>query len=177
MTYWVSSAILQRQRITPSKRSIFIVLMLKKYLKTLINSCLAGVLALNVFTPTDLTDLLAGLMDRLLPISLASEKITQKKLITVIATGYSSTVDQTDSTPFYTASGAKVYDGVTAANFLVFKTRIKIPELFGDKIFTVEDRMNSRFDNRVPHRLDIWFPNRALAKKFGVQRVEIVVLE
>ena len=152
--------------------------MLKNYIKNLINSCLVGVLVINIVVPPNLTNLLSSLLDKISPLSLASEKIKkEEKLITVVATGYSSTPDQTDSTPFHTASGVEVYDGIVAANFLAFKTRIKIPELFGDKIFTVEDKMNSRYNNRVPHRLDIWFSNRALAKKFGVQKIEIVILE
>lgn len=90
----------------------------------------------------------------------------------VVMTGYSSTPDQTDDTPFTTASGKQVRDGIVAANFLKFGTRIKIPELFGDKIFVVEDRMHSRFSNRV----DIWFPKRSQAIKFGKREVEILVL-
>jgi 3D (Asp-Asp-Asp) domain-containing protein len=152
--------------------------MFKNYLKSLINSCLVGVLAINMAASADLTDLLDNLLDKISPFSLASERIKKEgKLVTVVATGYSSTPDQTDSTPFHTASGIEVYDGIVAANFLDFKTRIKIPKLFGDKIFTVEDRMNSRYNNRMPHRLDVWFSNRALAKKFGIQKVEIIVLE
>ncbi len=92
--------------------------------------------------------------------------------IKVMVTAYSSTPDQTDSTPFTTASGTRVRDGIIAANFLKFGTKIKIPELFGNKIFIVEDRMHRRFDKYV----DVWFPNRSSALKFGKQEVEIVVL-
>ncbi|OGY63085.1 MAG: hypothetical protein A2745_01535 [Candidatus Harrisonbacteria bacterium RIFCSPHIGHO2_01_FULL_44_13] len=90
----------------------------------------------------------------------------------VVVTGYSSTHDQTDSTPFITASGKRVRDGIIAANFLKFGARIQIPEIFGDKIFVVEDRMARRFSDRV----DIWFPDRATALKFGKKEVEIVIL-
>src|SRR3989344_3213041 len=61
------------------------------------------------------------------------------------ATAYSSTPDQTDDTPFITAKGTTVRDGIIAANFLPFGTRIKIPDIYGDKIFVVEDRMNRRY--------------------------------
>jgi len=88
-------------------------------------------------------------------------------------TAYSSTKDQTDGSPFIAASGKKVYDGMVAANFLPFGTKIKIPALFGDKIFTVDDRMNKRFQNRV----DIWFTTRIEAIKFGVQKTIIEVVE
>ncbi|MBI2024881.1 MAG: 3D domain-containing protein [Candidatus Harrisonbacteria bacterium] len=87
-------------------------------------------------------------------------------------TAYSSTPDQTDDTPFITASGAHVRDGIVAANFLPIGAVIKIPELFGEKVFVVEDRMHRRFSDRV----DIWMPDRESAKKFGIRQAEIVVL-
>src|ERR1035437_4024557 len=42
------------------------------------------------------------------------------KTIKVIATAYSSTADQTDDTPFLTASGKNVKDGIIASNLLPF---------------------------------------------------------
>jgi len=92
----------------------------------------------------------------------------------VQATAYSSTPDQTDDTPFITASNTYVRDGVVAANFLPFGTKIKIPEKFGDKIFIVEDRMHKRFQNRI----DVWFPDRKSALRFGYDKdVKIQILE
>lgn len=91
----------------------------------------------------------------------------------VVLTAYSSTSDQTDSTPFTTASNTHVRDGIVAANFLPFGTKIRIPELFGEKIFVVEDRMHKRFNDRV----DIWFSDRRSAKQFGLKNAEIIVLE
>ncbi|OGN09055.1 MAG: hypothetical protein A2606_00670 [Candidatus Yanofskybacteria bacterium RIFOXYD1_FULL_42_10] len=91
---------------------------------------------------------------------------------TVVATAYSSTPDQTDDTPFTTASGTTVRDGIVATNFLPFGTLIRIPKLFGDKIFVVEDRMNRRYKTRI----DIWFPERELAKIFGIKKVSIEVV-
>ncbi|OGD25068.1 hypothetical protein A2819_01750 [Candidatus Azambacteria bacterium RIFCSPHIGHO2_01_FULL_40_24] len=88
-------------------------------------------------------------------------------------TAYSSTPDQTDDTPFITASNTYVRDGVVAANFLAFGTKVQIPEIFGDKIFTVEDRMAKKHNDKI----DIWFPERYLAKKFGVQEAEVIVLQ
>jgi 3D (Asp-Asp-Asp) domain-containing protein len=95
------------------------------------------------------------------------------KFIEVEITAYSSTEDQTDDTPFIAASGKHVYDGMVAANFLPFGTKIKIPELFGDKIFTVDDRMNKRYQNRV----DIWYSETVDAIKFGIQKAKIEILE
>lgn len=88
-------------------------------------------------------------------------------------TAYSSTVDQTDSEPFITASGAWVSDGIIAANFLPFNTKIRIPSLFEDKVFIVKDRMNARHTNRV----DIWFPSRQEAINFGLQNAKIEILK
>ncbi len=95
------------------------------------------------------------------------------KRIAAKVTAYSSTPDQTDDTPFTTASGAHVADGIVAANFLPLHTHIKIPELFGEKVFVVEDRMAKRFQDRV----DIWMPDRSSARKFGLHKAEIVVLQ
>lgn len=99
------------------------------------------------------------------------------KTISVIATAYSSTPDQTDDTPFITAANTEVREGVIAANFLKFHTKIKIPDLYGDKVFSVEDRMNRRYTEAVPPRIDIWLSDRHLAKKFGVKQINIVVLD
>ena len=90
----------------------------------------------------------------------------------VLTTAYSSTLDQTDSTPFITASGTRVRDGIVACNFLRFGTRVRFPELYGDKIFVVEDRM-ARKNN---HKIDIWFASRNQAKQFGIKQVKIEVL-
>lgn len=95
------------------------------------------------------------------------------KRMNVKVTAYSSTEDQTDDSPFITASGAHVADGIVAANFLPLHTHIKIPALFGEKVFVVEDRMATRFSDRV----DIWMVDRDSAWKFGLRNAEIVVLK
>jgi 3D (Asp-Asp-Asp) domain-containing protein len=85
-------------------------------------------------------------------------------------TGYSSTKDQTDSTPFITASGERVRDGIIACpRKYEFGTRFKID----DKTYICEDRMNIRFDDRF----DIWFPSRELAVNYGIQKKEITLLK
>lgn len=88
-------------------------------------------------------------------------------------TAYSSTPEETDDTPFITASMTKVRDGIVAANFLPFGTKIMIPDIFGDKVFVVEDRMHTRKTNFV----DIWMPTKQDAIEFGISRAEIVVLQ
>lgn len=92
--------------------------------------------------------------------------------LTVDVTGYSSTPDQTDDDPFITASGKYVGEGIIAANFLPFGTKVRFPERFGNQVFVVEDRMNKRFYNRA----DIWFETREEAQNFGVQSLKIEIL-
>ena len=98
-------------------------------------------------------------------------KKTETRKIWVTVTAYSSTPEQTDNTPFITAKGTKVRDGIVAANFLDFDTKVKLPEIFGDKVFVVEDRMHPRFSDRI----DIWFPDTETAKSFGKRRTIIEI--
>ena len=103
-----------------------------------------------------------------------TEKINnqQNQVFHMWVTAYSSMPDQTDNTPFITANGDTVHDGVIASNIFPFGTRLQIPSLFGKKIFTVEDRMNSRIKNT----LDIWMPTKQKALDFGVESADIIVL-
>ena len=87
-------------------------------------------------------------------------------------TAYSSTPDETDSTPFITASGSYVHFGVVAANWLPIGTAIRIPKYFGKQVFIVEDRMHSRNSQK----LDVWLPSKEAAIKFGSHLAEIEVL-
>jgi 3D (Asp-Asp-Asp) domain-containing protein len=109
-------------------------------------------------------------------IKLKAEESKYEK-VEVIATAYSSTPDQTDSTPFITAANTHVRDGIVAANFLKMYTQIKIPSLYGDKIFTVEDRMNRRYNEVIPPRIDLWMEGRSQAIRFGIKKLEILVLK
>ena len=101
--------------------------------------------------------------------TLAQKKTTNK----VTVTAYSSTPDQTDSSPFITANGTYVYDGIVACNFLPFDTKVKFPEIYGDKIFIVEDRMAKKNS----HKMDIWMPSRSLALQFGVKSLAFEIIE
>ena len=88
-------------------------------------------------------------------------------------TAYSSTPGQTDDDPFTAASGKRVYDGMVANNCLRFGTKLRFPDLYGDKIFTVDDRMNSRYGC---HRFDIWLDEPMVkVRSFGVKRVGVEV--
>ncbi|MDD4271229.1 MAG: hypothetical protein PHF50_00290 [Patescibacteria group bacterium] len=95
----------------------------------------------------------------------------------VLITAYNSEAGQTDNSPCITANGFNVCENgvedTIAANFLPFGSKVKIPGLFGDRVFVVRDRMNKRFSNRV----DVWMLERPDAIKFGVKTAKIEVLE
>lgn len=91
----------------------------------------------------------------------------------VTASAYNSVPEQTDSTPFITASGTRVRHGVVAANFLPIGTLITIPDIYGDQVFVVEDRMNARYTRNI----DIWMENIADARLFGRRTVKIYVYQ
>jgi 3D (Asp-Asp-Asp) domain-containing protein len=95
----------------------------------------------------------------------------------VVITAYSSTVDQTDSTPCITANGFDLCEhnreNVIATNILPFGTKVRFPEIYGKKIFTVQDRMNKRYT----YRADIWKKDRQSAVRFGAKYTTIEVVE
>lgn len=94
-----------------------------------------------------------------------------------IITAYNSEAGQTDDSPCITANGFNVCENgiedTIAANFLPFGSKVKIPGLFGDRVFIVRDRMNKRFSNRV----DVWMIEKPAAIKFGVKVAKIEVLK
>ena len=96
------------------------------------------------------------------------------RTIKVVITAYSSTPEETDDDPFITAAGTWVRDGIIANNLLPFGTKIRIPKLYGDKVFTIEDRMSSK---KGYYHFDIWFPSKQEAKDFGAKLTQIEVLE
>ncbi len=95
--------------------------------------------------------------------------------VRVPMTAYNSLEAQTDSTPCIAASGYDLCEAneenVIAANFLPLGAKVKIPELFGDREFTVVDRMNARYH----YRADIWMREYEDAKKFGIKYATVEV--
>lgn len=89
----------------------------------------------------------------------------------VTVTAYSSTADQTDSTPFNTATGEHVYWGGVATNSLAINSQVRFIGYHDEVLFRVNDRMNRRFSDRI----DIWFPTRAEAIAWGKRRVEVQI--
>lgn len=122
-----------------------------------------------------LADVLTIQGNSLLPTTnLVQESQDTKTILSMVVTAYSSTPWETDGNPYITASGTFVRPGVVANNLLPIGTKIRIPELYGDRIFVVEDRMSSR---KGKYQLDIWFPSYWEAKNFGAKKVYIEVLE
>ena len=116
-----------------------------------------------------------ALTNRLPEIAYKAPVVTQEGSHTI--TAYNSEAAQTDASPCITANGFNVcqhgQEDTFAANFLPFGTKVIIPELFGDRVFVVRDRMNKRHTSRV----DVWMKNRQAALKFGVQVAKIQVIE
>lgn len=90
-------------------------------------------------------------------------------------TAYNSESGQTDATPCIAARGfdlcAHNEEDVVAANFLPIGAQVKIPELYGDRVFTVVDRMNPRYY----YRMDVWMREKETAKHFGVKYATVEV--
>ena len=107
------------------------------------------------------------------PVKTSSPAVVKVSGPAVIVTAYSSTPDQTDDSPFITANGTHVRDGIIAANFLPFGTKVRFPEYSGDKIYTVQDRMAKKNS----HKIDIWMPTRGDALQFGVKKLAYEIVE
>ncbi len=102
------------------------------------------------------------------------EKGSAKSNYIVDITAYTSTPEECDSDPFITADGSTVRNGIIAANFLPFGTKVRIPDVFGDRVFEVHDRMNKRYW----YRIDIWMDDGTAMRQFGIKRnMKIEVVE
>lgn len=108
---------------------------------------------------------------------------TAKYSMNIVATAYSSEAAQTDSTPcipamwkfdlcaYYATTGI---EDTIAANFLPLGTKVRFPEVYGDKIFVVRDRMNAKYNGKS--RIDFWMHSKPNAVKFGVKSMTMEVL-
>ena len=104
--------------------------------------------------------------------------LAQGNIMNMTVTAYNSEVAQCDSTPCITADGFNVCEhnteDVIATNILRFGTKVMFPELFGDRVFTVHDRMNAKYS----YRADIWMRNHNDAIQFGANyNIKMVVLQ
>jgi 3D (Asp-Asp-Asp) domain-containing protein len=139
----------------------------------------------TAFADTAVTTLSPSVQEQVEPDSSESGENYQFSLpsytkVTVIRTysvvpfsAYTSRPEETDDTPFITADGSHVADGIIAANFLPFGTKVRIPKLFGDKVFEVHDRMNKRYS----YKIDIWMEDYHEAIQFGVRRADIEIVK
>ena len=102
-------------------------------------------------------------------IGLKQENPSTIKRLTAYVTAYTSDPAETDDTPDITASGIKIYKGVIACpRDLPFGTRVRI----NGEDYNCQDRMHTRFDGRF----DIWMPNKAMAKEWGIQKHEMEII-
>ena len=97
------------------------------------------------------------------------------KTMKMVVTAYTNIPELTDDTPDITASNKQIADGMVATNLFKFGTKIRIPEVFGDRILVVEDRMNHKYDGK-PY-LDVYRPTYNQARNFGAKITKVEVLE
>lgn len=117
----------------------------------------------------------------------------EPKRLWVIATGYTSREEETDSTPFITATGKRVRPGIAAvsrdllSSEMPYGSRFKIVRVADNPTtcraknvlgwfssrgigeFEVQDTMHPRKRNQI----DIWFPDLDLARTWG--RCEVLI--
>jgi 3D (Asp-Asp-Asp) domain-containing protein len=117
---------------------------------------------------------------------------TGPKRMILQATAYTSSVRETDSTPFVTATGMRTRLGVLAVSpdllrVLPYGTKVRLKDLgtvqgrgrgqfsylFEGRVFVVADVMNPR----MRQKLDVWLPDRATALRFGRRLVQLEVVE
>ncbi len=105
------------------------------------------------------------------------DAVTSKPVETHVfnLSAYTSSVEECDSDPFTTADGSTTHDGVVATNILPFGTKLRIPSLFGDKIFEVHDRMNTRYNNK--YNLDIWMSDKTDMRQFGRRDAVVEIVQ
>ncbi len=108
---------------------------------------------------------------------LKEKELIPVKTTYVYSTAYNSLPNQTDGSPCTTANGFNVcehgIEDTVATNALPFGTKVQFPEMFGDRIFVVRDRMNARYSDRV----DFWMISYDDARHFGKRYLKMVVLE
>lgn len=84
-------------------------------------------------------------------------------------TMYNSVPEQTDDTPFHTASGKYVRQGIVANNCLPFGSKV----IIAGAVYEVQDRMNSRYGCEY---FDIWSESIPEARAYGVKSQLVLVM-
>ena len=95
----------------------------------------------------------------------------EPEVVYAIVTAYTSSVDETDDTPFITASGQTTRRGIVACPAKYpFGTVIE----FEGERYECQDRMNLRY--REDSHFDVWVETKSEAWEWGKKQGEIVVL-
>ena len=115
------------------------------------------------------------------------------KVLVLKATAYTSSVWETDSTPFITSTGARTRFGIIAVSrdllkgALPYGSLVRIQDLgtwgygrgvgsynamLANVVFVVEDTMNPVKRQQV----DIWLPDQAMALQWGVRKARLTIL-
>jgi len=95
----------------------------------------------------------------------------EHKVVVATITAYTSSIDETDSEPFITASGERTTHGTIACpSKYDFGTVVVIE----GRQYKCNDRMNRRY--RSQERFDIWVETKAEAFEWGVREINIKVL-
>ena len=104
--------------------------------------------------------------------------LAAKYEVNEVLTAYTSEAAQTDDSPCITANGFDLckhgQEDTVAINGVRMGTRVRFPDLFGNRVFVVRDRMNSRYGS---NRADVWMLSKANAISFGVRVARMEVLE
>ncbi len=96
-------------------------------------------------------------------------ELSEIKSRTLTITAYSSTVDQTDSTPFETACMTEPAIWTVAVSQDLYDmgwTCGKCVDIHGVGILCINDKMHHRKKNQ----LDVWVRSRGQAKRFGIMK-------
>ncbi len=91
------------------------------------------------------------------------------EIIHGVVYGYNSIPNQTDDTPFITASQQRVREGIIANNCLPFGAKVLVDGIE----YEVQDRMNKRYGCEV---FDIWFAEYDDAINWGKRNMTIKIL-
>lgn len=97
------------------------------------------------------------------------QEVFAYSVIQAEVSAYTSTPEETDDTPFISASNKTVFDGMAANNCLPFGTHIEID----GRIYVVEDRMNRRYGCE---NFDIWVESKNEAYDFGRQQKLVTII-
>lgn len=94
----------------------------------------------------------------------------KSEIILAEVSAYSSSIDETDDTPFIAANGKRVYNGMIACpSRFPFETEI---EILGET-YKCGDRMAKRY--RDGNHFDVWMESKEEAKSFGRIKTKITI--